>query len=171
MLNLFVFDAKTESRVPVTVRAATGKDFAATEDWQTQWTTPYVNGLPNKVALCREDDGELLGLMSYKVVDKNLCVELLYIESARHSNANLLNATREQKKYHGIARALFAYAVQVSLDNHFGGVLTLRAKTDELAEYYSREFGAVSPSRYDQYYMIILEEAAARIIAYFEEEA
>lgn len=79
----------------------------------------------------------------------------------------MLHTEGKRKKYIGIAKALFAYAIQVSFDNHFDGVLYFRAKTSELAEYYRTEFGAVSPVRYDPFRMLILEEAAANIISDF----
>ena len=167
VLKLFVLDASSGEKVPVTVDTATEQDLAATQDWQTNWTTPYALSLPNKVALHRADDGELLGLMSYELDEKGLAVEIIYVESARHSNANLLSAEGGHKKYIGIAKALFAYAIQVSFDNHFDGVLYFRAKTSELAEYYRTRFGAIAPVRYDPFRMLILEDAAAKLISEF----
>lgn len=64
MLNLFVLDADTGDKIPAGIRPANAADFAATETWQTDWTSEYVDALPNKVALYRDDDQELLGLMS-----------------------------------------------------------------------------------------------------------
>lgn len=49
-------------------------------------------GLPNKVALRQMNDSELLGLMSYELDEKGLAVEAINMESARHSNTNLLYA-------------------------------------------------------------------------------
>ena len=63
MLGLFVWDAVSGGKVPVVVNVATEQDLAATKDWQTGWETLFARGLPNKVALRRTDDGELLGLM------------------------------------------------------------------------------------------------------------
>ena len=62
MLNLYVFDASL-AKIPAFVREASEADLRATSSWQTNWTSKYVKSLPNKVALCRRDDGELLGLM------------------------------------------------------------------------------------------------------------
>lgn len=165
MLNLFVLDAVSGGRVPAVVEEATDQDLVTTHDWQTRWTTPFALGLPNKVALRRADDRELLGLMSYEMDAAGLAVEVIYMESARHSNANLLHAEGRRKRYVGIAKALFAYAIQVSFDHGFDGVLYFRAKTTELAEYYAQEFGAIAPMRYDPFRMIILEEAAAKILS------
>lgn len=165
MLDLFVRDAGSGEKIPAVVETATEQDLAATQDWQTSWTTPFALKLPNKVALRRTDDGELLGLMSYELDEKGLAVEILYVESARHSNANLLHIEGGCKRYVGIARALFAYAVQVSFDHGFDGVLYFRAKTTELVEYYSKEFGAIAPMRYDPFRMLILEEAAEKLLS------
>lgn len=92
--------------------------------------------LPNKVALHRKDNDELLGLMSYELDEDGLAVEILYLENARHSNANLLHSEGGSKKYVGIAKALFAYAIQIPLDVGFDGVLIFKAKTSELLSYY-----------------------------------
>lgn len=170
MLGLFVLDAASDKRIPASVGAATERELASTGDWQTNWTTPFAQLLPNKVALRRTDDGELLGLMSYELDEKGLAVEILYMESARHSNANLLHAESGQKRYYGIAKALFAYAVQVSMDAGFDGVLVFRAKTSDLLEYYAREFGARQVAAYDPFRMVIWEDAAERIIAEYRRD-
>ena len=119
------------------------------------------------MALRQADDGELLGLMSYELDERGLAVEIIYMESARHSNANLLRVEGGRKRYVGIAKALFAYAVQVSLDHGFDGALYFRAKTSELVEYSQKEFGAIAPAQYDPFRMIILEEAAVAILSDF----
>ena len=164
MLDLFVRDAVSGGKIPAVVDAATEEDLVATKDWQTSGATAFAFNLPNKVALRRADDGELLGLMSYELDEKGLAVEVIYMESARHSNANLLRAEDGHKRYVGIARALFAYAAQVSFDYGFDGVLYFRAKTTELVEYYAKEFGAIAPMRYDPFRMLILEEAAEKLV-------
>lgn len=165
MFNLFVVDAGSGEKIPTVVRETSEQDLTATRDWQTNWKTPFAVELPNKVALHRADDGELLGLMSYELDTTALAVEITYVESALHSNANLLHAEGRRKRYVGIAKALFAYAIQVSFDHGFDGVLYFRAKTTELVEYYTQEFGAFAPMRYDPFRMIILEEAAAKILS------
>lgn len=171
MLDLFVLNAESDERVPVCVDVATERDLALTKDWQTSWTTPFASHLPNKVALHRTDDQELLGLMSYELDEKGLAVEILYMESARHSNTNLLRIEGKQKRYYGIAKALFAYAVQVSMDAGFDGVLVFRAKTSELLEYYAREFGARQVAAYAPFRMVIWEDAAERIIAAYRRDS
>ena len=171
MLELFVLDAISNERIPADVEMATEQDFAATHNWQTSWNSTYAQTLPNKVALHRKDNDELLGLMSYELDDRGLAVEILYMESARHSNANLVHAEGGHKKYLGIAKAMFAYAVQISLDAGFDGVLVFKAKTSDLLDYYMKEYGARQVGSYDPFRLVIWEDAAERLIAEFRKES
>lgn len=170
LLELYVSDTASGEKFPAEVRPANQHDLAETSSWQTNWTSAYAKQLPNKVALCRKKQGELLGLMSYALDTKGLAVEILYIESARHSNANLLHEGHAKKRYLGIAKALFAYAVQVSLDAGFDGVLFFKAKTTELLNYYIHEFGARQVGSYDPFRLVIWEDAAQRLLAEFRKE-
>ena len=170
MLNLFVLDYASNKKIPAIVKNATEQDLAATKDWQTEWTTPYVRQLPNKVALHRADNDELLGLMSYDLDEAGLVVEILYLENARHSNANLLHATGEAKRYIGIAKAMFAYAVRISKEAGFDGVLIFKAKTSELLEYYMREFGARQVGAYDPFRLVLWEDAAEALISEYRRD-
>lgn len=167
--DLFVWAADMASKIDVFVSNAEEDDFLKTGRWQTNWMSAAVQKMPNKVALRRTDNGELLGLMSYELDQGALAVEIIYIESAAHSNANLLSASGQKKKYIGIARALIAYAAKVSVDAGFDGVLFFKAKTDELREYYMREFGAMPVGRYDPYRLVIWEDAAAKILSGYRE--
>ena len=119
----------------------------------------------------RQDNGELLGLMSYEMYERGLAFEILYMESARHSNANLVHAEGDHKKYLGIAKAMFAYAVQISLDAGFDGVLVFKAKTSDLLDYYMKEYGARQVVSYDPFRLVIWEGAAERLIAEFRKES
>lgn len=167
-MRLFVWNESLTEKIPAEVVPATNEDFANTTGWQTQWTTAAITSMPNKVALRRTDNGELLGLMSYEINEKGLAVEVIYVESAGHSNANLLKQTNTPKKYNGIAKALFAYAVMMSIDAGFGGVLFFRAKTSELRAYYMKEFGALPLGQYDPFRLIIWEDAAAELISEYK---
>ena len=168
MLNLYVLDAKTGCKVPAYVSPASEEDFAQTYDWQTDWTSRDAVAMPNKVALRRSDDEELLGLMSYAVHQAALMVEIVYIESAGHSNANMVE--KDYKKYIGIAKALFAYAADVSIIAGCDGVLVFKAKTSELVDYYIQEFGARHAGAYDPFRLILWEDAAERLLAAYEKE-
>ena len=70
MLNLYVLDAVSSKKVPAEIDPASKEDFAATHDWQTNWESTYARQLPNKVALHRKDNYELLGLMSYELDER-----------------------------------------------------------------------------------------------------
>lgn len=166
-MKLFVLDIGG-NEVPTYVSPATAGDLQATTKWQTKWTSQATQDMPNKVALRRTDTNELLGLMAYAVDDAILAVEIIYVESADHSNANLLHEIGGEKKYIGIARALFAYAVSISMENGYDGVLAFKAKTSELVEYYIREFGASRVGSYDPFRLVIWEDAARELIDYFE---
>lgn len=170
MLDLFVRAGDSTEKIPVIVEKATEQDLKATKTWQTDWTTPFALQLPNKVALRRASNGELLGLMAYEVDEICLAVEVIYLESARHSNANLLHIEGGHKQYYGIAKALFAHAVEASLEAGFGGVIVFRAKVDELLDYYKREFGARQVAAYDPYRMVLWEDAAEQIISEFRRD-
>lgn len=166
-MKLFVLDIGG-NEVPTYVSHATAGDLQATTKWQTKWTSKAAQDMPNKVALRRTDTNELLGLMAYTVNDAILAVEIIYVESADHSNANLLHEIDGEKKYIGIAKALFAYAVSISMESGYDGVLVFKAKTSELVEYYIREFGASHVGSYDPFRLVIWEDAARELIDYFE---
>lgn len=166
-IELFVLDIGG-NEVPTYVSHATAGDLQATTKWQTKWTSKAAQDMPNKVALRRTDTNELLGLMAYTVNDAILAVEIIYVESADHSNANLLHEIDGEKKYIGIAKALFAYAVSISMESGYDGVLVFKAKTSELVEYYIREFGASHVGSYDPFRLVIWEDAARELIDYFE---
>ena len=166
-MKLFVLDIGG-NEVPTYVSHATAGDLQATTKWQTKWTSKAAQNMPNKVALRRTDTNELLGLMAYTVDDAILAVEIIYVESADHSNANLLHEIDGEKKYIGIAKALFAYAVSISMESGYDGVLVFKAKTSELVEYYIREFGASHVGSYDPFRLVIWEDAARELVDYFE---
>lgn len=170
MLNLFVVSQETQEKIDAYISAATADDFAATGNWQTSWQSQYIAGLPNKVALKRRDNDELLGLMSYKVEKRMLAVEVLYVESAAHSNANLLHQAKQDKRYTGVGKALFAYAAEVSIENGCDGVLLFKAKDTELLNYYIREFGARQLGSYDPFRLAIWEDAAEELLKDYKQE-
>ena len=171
-LNLQVTRLQDGAKVPVHVVAAGKLDFQQTASmrWQTNWKTMDTAYFPNRVALKTEEQ-ELLGLMSYFCDDRFLAVELVYLESQPESNANLLHQNGQEKKYQGIAKALFAYAVQESINHGYDGVVLFKAKTDTLLEYYLHEFGARPVGRYDTFRLVLCEDAAQRLIAEYEVNA
>ena len=176
-LNLQVTRLQDGAKVPVHVVAAGKLDFQQTASmgWQTNWKTLDTAYFPNRVAL-KTETNELLGLMSYAADEKFMavevvCVELVYLESQPESNANLLHQNGQEKKYQGIAKALFAYAVQESINHGYDGVVLFKAKTDTLLKYYLHEFGARPVGRYDPFRLVLWEDAAQRLIAEYEVNA
>ena len=167
-MNLFVWNFDLTEKIPVVVSPATKDDLLATKGWQTRWTTKAALEMPNKVALHRTNNAELLGLMSYRLDQSGLAVEVIYLESAAHSNANLLHQENHPKKYVGIAKALLAYAISVSMDAGFDGVIYFKAKTSRLREYYIQQFGAMPLGSYDPFRLIIWEDAAQNLIAEYQ---
>ena len=170
-LRLFVTRSTDSCAVPVHVVPASESDFqqTLTTGWQTNWKNTDTAHFSNRVALKTESQ-ELLGLMSYSCDDHFLAVELVYLESQPESNANLLHVTGQPKKYSGIAKALFAYAVQQSLQHGYDGVVLFKAKTDTLLEYYIHAFGARPVSRYDPFRLVLWEDAAQNLISEYEVE-
>ena len=171
-LNLFVRDVQSDQIIPVKVVPASDADLkqTASAGWQTSWNTQTARRFPNRVALETETN-ELLGLMSYAADEKFMAVEVVYLESQPESNANLLHQNGQEKKYQGIAKALFAYAVQESINHGYDGVVLFKAKTDTLLEYYLHEFGARPVGRYDPFRLVLWEDAAQRLIAEYEVNA
>lgn len=104
MLDLFVLDAVSGEKVSVVIRPAAESDLVSTQNWQTNWRSSFAAELPNKTALSCAETDELLGLMSYDLDQHGPAVEIIYVESARHSNANLLHAESGHKRCLGIAR-------------------------------------------------------------------
>lgn len=151
-------------KISVAVSPTSPADLKNTKDWQTQWISLAAIEMPNKVALHRSDNLELLGLMSYDLDEIGLAVEIIYLESAGHSNANLLRQSGQKKIYIGIAKALMAYAVSISMNAGYDGVVFFKAKTSELREYYIREFGAMPLGSYDPFRLILWEDAAQRLV-------
>ena len=70
--------------------------------------------------------------------------------------------------YSCLGKALFAYAVSISMENGYDGVLVFKAKTSELVEYYIRELGASHVGSYDPFRLVIWEDAAQELVDYFK---
>lgn len=168
-MELFVWNYDLTEQIPTVVLPATDDDIKSTANWQTQWTTPWIAQIPTKVALHRKDNTQLLGLMAYQLDENGLAVEIIYLESAAHSNANYLHQFGGQKEYIGIARALFAYAVDISMKAGFDGVVYFKAKTSELRTYYMKEFGASPLGTYDPFRLILWEDAAQKLLNEYKE--
>lgn len=170
-MNLYVFDSEHKNKIPVYVCTATKEDLASTKSgWQTTWTTKFIREIKNKVALKRVDNNELLALMAYQISSEATAVEIIYIESAGHSNANYLRH-KEHKKYLDIPKPLFAYAAMESRKAGYDGILVLKAKTTKHIDYYRSEYGAqqVSP-HVDPFRMVIWNDTTSALIDAFQDE-
>lgn len=62
------------------LRPAAKDDLAATQDWQTNRTTPFAAEFPHKAALYQPETKELLGLISYEPGQGSLAIEGLCLE-------------------------------------------------------------------------------------------
>ena len=65
---------------------------------------------------------------------------------------------------------MFAYAVRISKEAGFDGVLIFKAKTSELLEYYMREFGARQVGIYDPFRLVLWEDAAEALISEYRRD-
>ncbi len=91
VLNLFVLDTEGD-KMPVHISVAMPDNVHATANWKTQWTSKVALEMPDKAAFRSTDTDELLGLMAYIVDGRSFAAEDIYVESADHSNSNLLRA-------------------------------------------------------------------------------
>ena len=83
----------------------------------TNWTIPFALGLQTK-----------LHCVVWKAISwVKRTVESIYLESTHHSNTDFLHVEDGRKRYIGIAKASFAYAVQASLEADLNGGLDFRA--------------------------------------------
>lgn len=93
-------------------------------------------------------------------------VEQITVDGNRSSRQSKLVDTIRQRKI--IFRG--AYAIIISKEAGFDGVLVFKAKTTELVDYYIREFGACHAGSYDPFRLIIWEDAAETILSEYRKE-
>ena len=134
--------------------------------WQSNWTNEELEEF-EKYSL-KTEDGELVALGAYEILQKKVCVHIVYIESQPESNP-----TMTQEKYNGIGRLLIAFGIKLSIDNGCGGDVTFQAKTPELAKHYADDFGAFPVSTYGgvaPWYALSRESEKEIFMTYLEEE-
>ncbi len=107
--------------------------------------------------LCVKGEDEIQGLVAITVEQRNLAVHLQLAESALHNKG-------KNKKYDGVGGHLFAIAVQISLENGFGGFIYFEAKNMELVHHYQDAFGAFWCGMPHEYSMLIDEDAAKKLL-------
>ena len=165
----YVIDAITGTQIPAMIRPAIQDDFLRTEDeqWQTSWLSKFIQQEAlEKYALELNDTKELVGLGAYRNVSEGILVAVEYIESAPNSNPTQTNS----RKFRGIGAALLAFGIQLSVDYGYGGAIYLKAKTSELREHYTRDFGAIPFSHSDPFMLLIDGDAANKLFSKFLKE-
>lgn len=166
--RFYVYDSNGQP-IPVRIRKANLSDYRATKsNWQTEWTTAYIQDPRfDKYAMVNEDNGELIGLCAYMPNPKMRCANMMYMEAAPNSNPTLVK--EGAKKYHEIGKAFFAFGVLYSLEHGGDGSLFFKAKTTELLYYYEKAFGA-RVLRHNSYDMFLFDKAALTLLRDFETE-
>lgn len=124
--------------------------------WLFDWTAPDLHNAEIYI-LCVQGEDEIQGLVAITVEQRNLAVHLQLAESAPHNKG-------KNKKYDGVGGHLFAIAVQISLENGFGGFIYFEAKNMELVKHYQDAFGAFWCGMPHEYSMLIDEDAAKNLL-------
>jgi len=143
--------------IPTTfsVVASSEIQYLHQKGWLFNWNDDELSCC-NIYKLQLKDDEVIQGLIATEVVRGAVYVRLA--ESAPHNQPH-------NKKYDGVGGHLFAIAIKLSLANGFGGYIFFDAKNQELANHYSKSFGAQLLSiRLHAYRMFIDEEDAQQLI-------
>ena len=139
ILQYYVTESSTGSRMNIEIEAATKEDLEVTKSgWQTVWNTDFILDPQKEKYAAKIDDGEIIALGAYRVREGSVAVYIAYIESQPESNPTLT----KDKKYQGIGKAMIAFGIQLSIDANCNGVIVFEAKTDDLEQHYVRDFGA-----------------------------
>ena len=110
---------------------------------------------------------ELIGLCACKLLPKDNCLRMVYMESEPASNPTLVKT--KARKYYGIGKAFLAWAVCNSLERGFDGTLCFKAKTTQLFLHYRARYGAL-PLLYSEYEMILLPENGLQLLTDYTNE-
>ena len=148
-------------RIPVTMREAQKDDYEQTTyGWQSNWNSAYIQQPQlKKYAMETTETHELLGLCAFHDMPESVLLFVTYMESEPGSNPNMTNC----RAYSGIGAVMLAFAIQLSIDNGYGGAIALKAKTSELREHYIQCYGAIPFSHYDPFLLLIDGEAAQNL--------
>ena len=101
-------------------------DAAQTEKeplWQTSWLSDYIQDSAFEKYALKTNEGELVALAAYEIQKNDVMVHITYIESQPESNPTIVG-------------------IKLSIDHACGGTVTFEAKIPELAEHYTRDYGA-----------------------------
>jgi len=170
----FVIQADTGSEMSVIIDTAERADLENTHgvpEWQTDWTSDYLSDDSVEKYAVKSEEGELIALGAYQIRGSSAYVQILYMESAPHSNPTMAHKTK--RKYYGIGALLIAYGIKFSIDHGCRGDVVFDAKTDELARHYEMDFHARPVARLDaggpKRYMLADEEAWALFSKFLKE--
>ena len=158
------------NRVPVNIRPASREDYqqTKTDQWQTNWNSPYIRQRKlKKFAMLTCEEKELVGLLAIEPLPENYCLHMAYMEASPTSNPTL--AKHSERKYYGIGKAMFAFAIEQSILSGFDGTLVFKAKTTELYYHYIGEYHAM-PLGHTGYELILFPDAGLPILESYEEE-
>lgn len=170
--SLFITDNQSGQKVPVFMERATTEDLKITTippQWQTDWTSDYIQNSGFELYALKTCAGELAALGAYEICGDTVAVHIVYMESQAESNPVI----SETLKYRHIGRALIAFGIKLSVDAGFSGDVTLDAKTAELETHYISTYGAIKlPSRYTSAAprYLICDRAARDIFTLYLEE-
>lgn len=138
----FILRVADDSPVGVKIVKMKKSDAAQTEKeplWQTSWLSDYIQDSAFEKYALKTNEGELVALAAYEIQKNDVMVHITYIKSQPESNPTIVG---HSKKYTGIGRVLIAYGIKLSIDHACGGTVTFEAKIPELAEHYTRDYGA-----------------------------
>lgn len=127
--------------------------------WNFKWSEIPLNKY-EIYKLNAENDDRIQGLVAIENVVPDKAVYVKIAESAPHNLGNI-------KEYLGVGGHLFAIAVNRSFELGYGGFIYMDAKSRKLAEHYSKILGASFIGSPHPYRMAIDEQAAARLIEYY----
>jgi len=162
-------DIQIDKLTPCLEEVATGKIFQTTfsiaepyevqnlqeQGWHFNWADESLAHC-NVYKLQLKGDDVIQGLVATEVVRGAVYINLG--ESAPHNQPN-------NKKYAGVGGHLFAIAIKLSLAMGFDGYVFFDAKNQELADHYSKSFGAERlATRVHAYRMEIEIEEAHKLI-------
>ena len=156
-------------RIPVTMREAQKDDYEQTTyGWQSNWNSSYIQQPQlKKYAMETTETHELLGLCAFHDMPGKRVTVRKHIWRVRR--AAIPNITTH-RAYSGVGAVMLAFAIQLSIDNGYGGAIALKAKTSELREHYIQCYGAIPFSHYDPFLLLIDGEAAQNLFVKYLKE-
>jgi len=162
-------DIQIDKLTPCLIEIKTGKvlqtTFSVAENYEIQnlqakgWNFNWADEELDYCTIYKlqlKDDDVIQGLVAAEVVRGAIFVPLA--EAAPHNQSC-------NKKYEGVGGHLFAIAIKLSVAMGFGGYIYFEAKNQELADHYSKSFGAQHlMTRVHDYRMEIEIEKAQELI-------